>query len=156
MATKSYIVKYRRFTGPWWSFVLKRAAYLGAGICIGAGIVYSTGARLELNRIYSIESGYLDNWHEFHAFSCERTKANGDAYNDGIQRFNIHTGPSIESLAKHMELVDGIDVAASESWHKPLVVIDYRKNHEICVKHMWDTGGADPDTCFDLYELGER
>lgn len=152
MSQTSWKIRYKRFSKPWWLMHLKQAAYVGAGICIGAGIVYSTGARLELNRIYSIESGYLDNWHEFHAFSCERTKANGDAYNDGIQRFNIHTGPSIESLAKHMELVDGIDAVASLDWHKPLVVIDYKKNHEVCVKNM----GYGADTCFDLYELGER
>lgn len=118
--------------------------------------MYLTGA--SFNGLYSIERGYLDNWHEFHAFSCERTKANGDEYSDGIQRFNIHTGPSIEALAKHVELVDGIQAAANSEWHKPLVVIDYKQNHEVCVKNMWidNINHIEPLTCFDLYEMGER
>lgn len=119
---------------------------------VGASGVYYSNVRHVFEGYYSLERGYYDNWHEFHAFSCERTKANSDAYFDGVQRFNVHTGPSIATLAHHVAEVDGMEETASADWHKQTVWIDYLKNHEVCVKNM----GFGVDTCFDLYELGER
>lgn len=140
-----------------WSFTLiRRAPLVLLGIAIGASVAIVGQVGKTFASKYSIEAGYFDEVHEFHPFGCERTRAGGDAYSTGVQRFVLTTGPSIEVLAKHQSLHYQYNETASPEWHKETIFIDYRKNHEVCVKHMWDVRGDDPLTCFDLYELGER
>ncbi len=101
-------------------------------------------------------NGYKTEYGDFIPHSCERTWANSDEIRQGLERFIVHTGPDHKSVCELLNLADCYSEsdASSEtmSWRKPMIKIDYSKNHEVCVYNM----PGNKTRCFDLYEMGER
>jgi hypothetical protein len=161
-------LKYKAWTRGWIRMWSIRLAFFVAG---GAFSGYVLSA-------VKPEQGWRDNVGTFTPWICEKTKGNGDEYPTGAERFLVTMHESIKALGLHMEWSQGIDAEASPSWHQETVWIDYKKNHEVCVRNMpgiyvCDKSlphragdeecpskgrkySGDVTRCFDLYEIGER
>lgn len=101
--------------------------------------------------------GWTTEYGDWIPFACERTWANDDELENGVQRFLLHTGPDHKTVCNTIGYGDCYENSDKSpnalKWRQPMVVIDYRKQHEVCVDNMYNDKRR---VCFDLYELGER